>query len=31
MTPICIEEPGEIRLGDEVEMRVYEKPVIRLL
>jgi len=26
-----IEVPGEIRLGDEVEVRVYEKPVIRLL
>lgn len=26
-----IEVPGEIRLGDEVEVRVYEDPVIRLL
>jgi hypothetical protein len=26
-----IEVPGEIRPGDEVEVRVYEQPVIRLL
>jgi hypothetical protein len=26
-----IEVPGEIRAGDEVEVRVYEEPVIRLL
>jgi len=26
-----IDVPGEIRVGDEVEVRVYEEPVIRLL
>ena len=26
-----IDVPGEIRTGDEVEVRVYEKPIIRLL
>ena len=26
-----IDYPGEIRVGDEVEIRVYEEPVIRLL
>ena len=26
-----IDVPGEIRVGDEVEIRVYEEPVIRLL
>jgi len=26
-----IDVPGEIRVGDEVEVRVYEQPVIRLL
>lgn len=26
-----VEVPGEIRVGDEVEVRVYEEPVIRLL
>lgn len=26
-----IDYPGEIRVGDEVEVRVYEEPVIRLL
>ena len=26
-----IDYPGEIRAGDEVEVRVYKEPVIRLL
>ena len=26
-----IDVPGEIRVGDEVEVRVYKEPVIRLL
>jgi hypothetical protein len=26
-----VDVPGEIRVGDEVEVRVYEEPVIRLL
>jgi len=26
-----IDVPGEIRVGDEVEVRIYEEPVIRLL
>ena len=29
--PDVIDYTGEIRVGDEVEIRVYEEPVIRLL